>query len=111
MGKAKITDWFNFEKESQFIILLEKCKETQNLESNAPSSGLKEEIRIMSSLPPQPEKISSKINTLESPTPVSASSFPTPKLDHTVKICHKELELDQKLVKLTKEIQKLEKNG
>ena len=89
---------------------MEKCKETQNLESNAPSSGLKEEIRIMSSLPPQPEKISSKINTLESPTPVSASSFPTPKLDHTVKICHKELELDQKLVKLTKEIQKLEKN-
>ena len=89
---------------------MEKCKETQNLESNAPSSGLKEEIRIMSSLPPQPEKISSKINTLESPTPASASSFPTPKLDHTVKICHKELELDQKLVKLTKEIQKLEKN-
>ena len=73
------------------------------MESNAPSSGPTEEIRITSSLPPQHEKTaSSKINTPESPTPVPIPFSYTPQPDHTVKIGHKDLELDRKLVKLKK---------
>lgn len=79
-----------------------------NLESNPPSIVPTEEIRLMSSLPPQHEKTtSSKINTPESSTSVPTPSSPTSQPDQTVKICHKEL--NRKLVKLTEEIQKFEK--
>ena len=53
LGKAKITEWKRSSLKASLLCFWENVKKHKiiNLELNAPSSGLTEEIRIMSSLP------------------------------------------------------------